>query len=135
MPEFETSRVFAIEPETRNIAMRHNGDIQPVDMDQPASMYRSMFQATGLHRYDFAVFGASFTDDGADEHGLLVLSHQQGIGTLVDADYLEANPELLTAELAKKLASVERLQLEEFTIEPILVAIGKRFPHARGFSK
>ncbi len=135
MPYFETSRVFTIEPETSDISVRHNGDIQPVDMDQPASMYRSMFRATGLHRYDFAVFGATFTDDAADEHGLLVLSHQQGMGTLVDADYLEAHPELITAELAKKLVSVDRLLLEEFTIEPILLEIGDRFPHARGFSK
>jgi len=94
-----------------------------------------MFHATGLHRLDFAVFGASFTENGADEHGLLVLSEQQGHGTLADADFLERHPEYLTAELAKKLASVDRLWLEEFTIEPILMALAKRFPNARGFSR
>lgn len=135
MPHFETTRVFTVVPDTRDVDVRHGGEITPVDLDQSGETYRRLFRATGLHRYDFAVFGATLCDDGADEHGLLVLSQAHGMGVLADADYLQSHPEHLTAELAKKLASVDRLWLEEFTIDPILEAIARRFPNARGFSK
>lgn len=135
MPYFEISNVFHAKPDTGEVGLRVGTDIQPVDLEQPAEAYRTLFHATGLHRYDFAVFGATLSEDGIDEHGLVVLTEQRGTGLLADADYLEAHPEYLTAELANKLASVDRLYLEEFTIEPILIALAKRFPNARGFSK
>lgn len=135
MHHFETVRVFSVVPENGDITLRHNACVEPVDFEQPSTMYRSLFHATGLHRMDFAVFGANIDENGVEEHGLVVLSEQQGTGLLADADYLARHPEYLTAELAKKVATVSRTELEDFTIQPFLDALAYRFPHARGFTK
>ena len=135
MPEltlFETQDIYKVDPESGLLESR-SGSVDLVDRDLNRNNLRWPFWVTGIKRYDLAVHAASIDFDGVDEHYFLVVSSSQGQGKLVTPEFIENLDFMLTAELAKKIATLNKGELEKLSIDSLVMKIEKRFPGMRGF--
>ena len=135
MPEltlFETQDIYKVDPESGLLESR-SGSVDLVDRDLNRNNLRWPFWVTGIKRHDLAVHAASIDFDGVDEHYFLVVSSSQGQGKLVTPEFIENLDFMLTAELAKKIATLNKGELEKLSIDSLVMKIEKRFPGMRGF--
>lgn len=132
---FESSVIYAVNPEDGCLDARE-GTIHFADDNIHASEVATVsFQATGVERYDLAVFGVMVDESSVSEQGLLVVSAHRGIGKIAAPQAVELSRALQTKELARKCATLRDEELAQLTISGIVAQMQKRYPGIKGYER
>lgn len=142
MLHLETNNIYEVNPSDRSLDFR-NGKIDPVDHNQSFNSLAAPFYASGVRKYDLAVFATALTFDGARDYSFLVVSSCQDQGLLVTDDFIRLATDAssksasayLTPELAKKFATLNDEEIAQLGIEDIVSSSAKMYPGIRGFTR
>lgn len=129
---FEAQHIYGVED--GDVCVR-TGAIQPYEahiMDSSAEVWRDI-TVQGVQKTDFGMFVDVIDDEGIMSEVPYLVTHYMGDSSIiVPADLVEFDhQQYATAELARKLQSVNYEEMAQFGLDALLKELTRRYPLKR----
>lgn len=130
---FNADTAYVVDPETRALDWRQ-GLLTSVDGELTKEQLETAFLVEGVEPHDIAIFGHALDENGVSSHGFLVVESADGQGLVATDECIAADLSYQTLELARKIATLDRIEVSQLGIDGLVAVLNKKFPGVRRLS-
>lgn len=135
MAIFEIINLYKVDPLDRSLqpSSYNTEDISPAQ-DLEVLDFQDPFYCHGLGKLDLAMFAAVMDDTGVSSFDGLVVDSDKSRSLVVPSDLLDTRPDLITPELARKIATLDADEVAQLGLSrAIQSAIATRYPGIKSY--
>lgn len=129
--------IFTVDPSDQSVGYKDGSGVLPVDLDMTSDNYFFPFLVTGMDsRHDLALFANIIDYERRCKWNLGFLAISVGQQTiLAPPEIIALDRNLQTKELAKRIATVTPDEMSQFSIDPLIEPIRRRYPNIHGLCR
>ncbi len=105
LPVLELQTAYGIDTNTGQLTQRHGPKLMSHDACE-ARQLTGEFQCFNLHRTDVVLAAKALSTSGVTDVDYVVLNYSADKSVVANVDFINANPDFITYELASKLSAL-----------------------------